>query len=144
MPNRLEKLTMIADKFFLLTHNIEVDATRIGRELILQSQSREFFDDEPAPEVSNAFFNLEREIPLLLEEHEDLRKDPNYTLINGYLTRRDSFYRRVRFPTASEIIDGVRVPQKIHYHLYVQFVYFTPKSRQEPRIERDEEILGDN
>ncbi|MBW2987089.1 hypothetical protein KY336_00935 [Candidatus Woesearchaeota archaeon] len=143
MPGRLEKLTLIAGKFFLLTHNIEVDATRIGRELILHSKSPEFFDDEPAPEVSNAFFALEREVPHLLEE-EDLRKDPNYKLINGYVTRRDSFYKRVRFPSATEIIDGVRVPQTINYHLYVQFVYFTPKPEKEQRIERDEEILGDD
>jgi hypothetical protein len=139
MPRNLEKISEIAGKHCLLTQDLDVEITRIGRELTLRAESREFFDENPLPFDNGVFFELEREIPRVLEENEALKANVGYDRINGYLARKDFMPRRM-IPRPERFMSGARVPMKIFYYLHVQFVHYTVKP-EEPTVFKDEEIL---
>ncbi|MBW3012652.1 hypothetical protein KY340_00450 [Candidatus Woesearchaeota archaeon] len=140
MPNcNLEKISEIAGKHCLLTQDLDVEITRIGSELTLRAESKEYYDNDPVPVDREVFFELEKEIPKALEDNEELKANICYDQINGYLTRKDFIPRRM-IPSSERFMSGACVPMKIYYYLRVQFVHYTVKP-EEPKVFRDEEIL---
>ncbi|MBD3259835.1 hypothetical protein GF371_04375 [Candidatus Woesearchaeota archaeon] len=140
----LERISEIKPGHYMTDiEGIPVDVTRIGEEEKLASDTKSTDDVTKLLRVTDkykeAFYlALEEDIPKILEVFRVA--DPSYRIVNGYILRKESLILPVREFTATEMLEGAQIASRRHFHLYVQFVHYTPRP-EEPGTHTDENIL---